>query len=155
MSGFKWNGGDPRKALRAFQRRVEQKEGAALDAIAILLERTLKVEVSTPGRGRTYRLARVSRNGLRQRTKRGVRTYIMHRASAPGDPPTVNLGSYRNSIGWRRMSLTTRRVGTDDQRGKWFEDGTPHMAKRPHFEPALKKIEKEMGKIITDHLRGA
>ena len=150
MAGFRRR--DDNGGLRGFQQRVQRREPEALDAIALVLLRSLKVEVSTPGRGRLYRLptARTRRVALQQHHRRG--TPRLHRASAPGQPPTVDTGSYRESFAFARVSATKRRVGTDDKRATWFERGTLRMAKRPHFSVAFRKVEREMGDVLRDIL---
>jgi|GEM_PF-6581272 len=85
--------------------------------------------LSQPGRGRIYR--------------RGGR---VHQASAPGDPPAEDLGTYRRSF--RKYPLQVRgdevsgEAGTDDPRAVWFELGTSQMLPRPHIEEAQRAAEE-------------
>lgn len=150
MGGFQRRDRDG--GLKGFQRRVNAREPEALDAIAMILTRALKVEVSTPGKGRLYRVRSMRRRRVTLAGHARRADVRMHRASAPGQPPAVDTGSYRNSLGWERVSATKRRVGTGDKRASWFELGTPRMAKRPHFEPAFAKVEREMGNVVGDIL---
>lgn len=59
-----------------------------------------------------------------------------HQASAPGQYPAADTGSFGNSV---KMELNTldARVGTGDDRGPWFEFGTSKMKPRPWLLPSF------------------
>ena len=61
-----------------------------------------------------------------------------HQASAPGQYPAADTGSFGNSI---KMELNTldARVGTGDERGPWFEFGTSKMLARPWLSPSFEE----------------
>jgi hypothetical protein len=75
--------------------------------------------------------------------------------SAPGAPPHVQSGEYRNSFQSRVMGGTTLRVGTPEQLGLWLEygthtkHGTVKMAARPHFTPFAHTV---LPKLVRDNL---
>jgi hypothetical protein len=106
----------------------------ALGVIGITLQTTMKKVVSTPGTGRFY--------------KRATR---MHRASAPGHPPTVDTGQYRNSIqvdvSQQREPKPVVRVGTNSVKGPWLEFGRGRIAPRPHWIPTLRKEREKLVKL--------
>lgn len=61
-----------------------------------------------------------------------------HQASAPGQYPAADTGSFGNSL---KMELNTleARVGTGDDRGPWFEFGTSRMKARPWLQPSFEE----------------
>lgn len=65
-----------------------------------------------------------------------------HRASAPGQYPAVDTGTFRASITTDVSRVGTRwegRVGTADTRGRMLEFGTARMRPRPWLRPSLQK----------------
>jgi hypothetical protein len=83
----------------------------------------------------------------------------LHRASAPGDPPTVKLGGLRRSI----QVAKPRRKGAGNLKGwqitllnkyaKWLEDGTDNMEARPYVAPTLAIMQKRVPDIIKGRIR--
>lgn len=83
----------------------------------------------------------------------------LHRASAPGDPPTVKKGGLRRAI----QVAKPRRKGVGSLKGwqlairrkyaQWLEDGTTRMAARPYVKPTLAIIEKRAPDIIKGRIR--
>lgn len=83
----------------------------------------------------------------------------LHRASAPGDPPTVRKGGLRRAIqvakprrkaagslkGWQ-LSIRRKYAG-------WLEDGTTRMAARPYVKPTLAIMQKRAPDIIRGRIR--
>lgn len=64
-------------------------------------------------------------------------------ASKPGDPPNVDMGVFVKSVQFQVDENKLRgAVGTNDERGPWFEFGTANMAARPWLTPAWKKAQK-------------
>ena len=112
--------------LQGMGPRLQTEMGRAVAATTLALHGDIIERVSQPGSGRLY-------------TRRGV----THQASAPGEPPAPDTGSYRASIQPDLTDVGTRlegRVATNDRRGPWLEYGTRNMAPRPHFAPALEAI---------------
>ena len=109
--------------------------GMVAGHVAVLLEKLIKEELSKPGSGRIY--------------KRGGRT---HQASAPGEPPAVDLGDLRRSIG-REQVEDTWRVGTGLARaaalefGHRYKDGRV-LAPRPYMRPAVKRLPEGTRRLV-------
>lgn len=110
------------------------KEGLA--DVGVELRNGIVRLLSTPGKGRTYRRGRV-----------------LHRASAPGQPPAVDTGKYRSSWNYQvgeDVQGPYVDVGTNDTRGPWFEYGTRRMAARPHARKAVNEIRSKITTAIRD-----
>lgn len=144
------NAGDafnPVKPLQTFVHNVYVAKDRSIMALALLLVRQIKVTLSTPGRGRFY----VSRRTREQGKRRKNGKPIMHRASAPGDPPAVDLGQLRGSIDMERLGYAKARVGTATVYAPALEGGTTRIAPRPFFRPALAAVRRAWdGRIKTD-----
>lgn len=176
--GFRTASGRPPEfGLRALWREAQDAKERALDAMAVAVVRQVQLELSTPGRGRVYRrrawagkgkrLARAAFDARVDRLRGTVsgrflrRKAAMHVASAPGDPPAVDTGNLRGSISWERVRQG-RRVGTNAEYAD-LEFGirnagrsrTVHIAPRPYFRPAIRKVEGTLGVILVGALRRA
>lgn len=90
--------------------------------------------LSTPGTGRVYRRGRV-----------------LHRASAPGQPPAPDTGRYRSSWNFQ-VGEDYVDIGTNDKRGPWFEYGTRRMAARPHLRPAMNEIRTKITPTVAKEI---
>lgn len=75
------------------------------------------------------------------------------RSSAPGEAPAVQTGVYINSIQTTQIDKRSAEVGTNSEIAPYLEFGTAHMAKRPHFTPAVHKLERQMERQAADSLR--
>lgn len=124
----------------------------ATRAMAVALVREIMVELSKPGTGRLYKRASWKRDGSRSMTKGGAKRYRAHRASAPGQPPAVDHGTLRSSIG----------METEDTRGSVRVGSGLATApilelemNRPFMSTAVKRVERVFNRIITGVLRGA
>lgn len=113
----------------------------AFDRLGAVLVGRIKQHLSKPGTGRVYR-----------------RRSVLHRASAPGEPPAVDTGKYRNSWGWTVVGEGAKAelwVGTGDKRGPWLEYGTSRMLPRPHLRPVIEaatasaEISSTIAEFIT------
>ena len=122
-------------ALAIFMKRGER----AADAAAMAWELKAKRLVSAPGHGRVYRHPFIFSHALgRPIPLTGKpRPGGPHRASAPGEPPTVDEGTFRRSLGWRRISRYVRRLGSGSIVGLWLQRGTRFMKPRPWFWQAM------------------
>lgn len=111
----------------------------ALKASAVVFDGTIKRVLNTPGRGKIRR---------KQTKKRKKSTFIgkATRASAPGDPPAPDTGSYRRSWGFGFVRPGVIRMGTPDVRGLPLEFGTKdgRIKPRPHARVALELAKPEM-----------
>lgn len=115
--------------------KVGGKDGLA--DVGVEATNRIKRLLSTPGRGRVYRRP----------------PSVLHRASAPGDPPAPDTGLYRASWTWR-LGEDARgpyvEIGTNQKRGPWFEFGTRRMAPRPHLRPTINSLRDEITKLVRD-----
>lgn len=101
----------------------------------------------------TYRRQRDKTDG---KMKRG-RYYT---ASAPGEPPAVRTGAFRNS--WQptacivfgsyvsRIESDIRTENGQHTLGQVLEEGTSRMAPRPHQDRILEKAEPKIVKIYSE-----
>jgi HK97 gp10 family phage protein len=115
----------------ALRRVLESSDGPVareLLRVALRLEGTTKRLLSTPGQGRLYPRGRT----------------VVHRASAPGQPPAVDTGRLRASITHTLPERDERglrvRVGTDVEYARYLEFGTRRMAPRPFLRPAMAAV---------------
>lgn len=104
--------------LEPAARRAAMRDG--LEAGARVVETRVKILLSQPGSGNEYQ--RGSRN---------------HRASAPGDPPAVDLGTLRASIAVDRVTAEEAIIAPHTDYAEYLEFGTRTMAARPYMRPAL------------------
>ena len=115
--------------------------GREMERRAIRGETEAKRLLSLPGSGRVYQKYRPRR---------------LHQASAPGEPPAVDTGLLRASVGhrvgadaegvfaeWGVMTGAEDREGgtTIDHIGVWLETGTRHMEPRPWLRPSIPAAE--------------
>ena len=111
---------------------------------------------------RSYQVANELRNSAFHvmRGKGGGRRYKVpgtksyYSASAPGEPPAVRSGAYRNSLkptAFKSGDLYTSRLESSMFYADWLENGTPggQMAPRPHHERILKHTEPEAVRIYS------
>lgn len=106
--------------------------------------------------GRRYKVPGTYR---RQRDKATgkMRNGRYYTASAPGEPPAVRTGTFRNS--WQPearvvygsyISRISSDLRTDDGRyilGELLEEGTDRMEPRPHHDRILEKAEPQIVRI--------
>jgi hypothetical protein len=67
----------------------------------------------------------------------------------PLDAPLLASGEFRDTITSEVIGLKGV-VGTTDERGVWFELGTPNMPPRAVFAPAAIRLEKKVLRILED-----
>jgi len=124
--------------VRRLRERAEAAAGGASPAIrgaGLALERAMKLKLSLPGTGRRY--------------PRGTRYHI---ASAPGQPPAVDTGAGRNSIGHELVGEVLR-VGAALAYLGDLEIGTDDIAARPWARPAFEEVRSQMSDIIVSEFR--
>lgn len=94
--------------------------------------------------GRTYI---VYKNGIR----------IVHKASAPGEPPATLFGNLKRSIATKTNGsneLTFKSGNTDKAKyAAWLEQGTSKMAPRPYMSKTVHETEKETGNYFVQYLQ--
>ncbi len=122
------------RALEKYKQRAQ----AAGDEAASVWQAAAIADVSQPGHGRTY--------------KRGS---VVHRASAPGEPPAPDTGTGRRSIGWVRIGPLKWRLGSGSIVMLWMERGTRFMARRPWILVAMRRgTLRKMRAAIRRAFRG-
>ncbi len=128
-------------ALERHLARVTGSDSAPMRLAALVLENSWKLVLSKPGGGRSY--------------TRGGKQHI---ASAPGQPPAVDTGKLRQSIGHGTVGGVMR-VGTGLVYALPLEYGYKYashtLLPRPHARPALAAARKEMGEVVAGTLRSA
>lgn len=83
----------------------------------------------------------------------------IHRASAPGDPPTVRTGRLRRGIQMARPNrnrAATRvgwRIGINVKYAPFLEFGTRRMRARPFVKPVLKKMQTLGPRMVRNRLK--
>ena len=159
-----------------------QVKGPSLDKIA----ETVTTEVRHQMEGRAYRAANELRNSalLVLRGQRSGRRYKVpgtyrrqrdkvtgkmrngryYTASAPGEPPAVRTGTFRNSwqphayfshafgtsTYWSRIESDVRTDNGQHILGEVLEQGTKRMAPRPHHDRILDHAEPKIFKIYDE-----
>lgn len=129
------------KMLGNIRRETQTQLGHAVDQSTKELHNDIRDRASEQGSGAVYPSAQGG---------------APHRASAPGEPPAKDTGSYH--IPSRRRWTGTRATGavfTTDERGPWFIDGTADMKPRPHFHPAIKEHRKRHRELVNAALKEA
>ncbi len=114
-------------------RRSEAGDYAGIRLAALALETEIKLILSRPGSGRVYG---------------------DHTASAPGEPPAVDVGEYRASFGHDVVDGVMR-VGTGQARGPGLEFGSlkRRLLPRPHMRPAVKLATGQMTGVMSTKLK--
>jgi hypothetical protein len=111
-----------------FAKYADNMQGVARKAVATTIKRIearAKASLSGPRSGRLY-------------LKRDYRGKIVHKASAPGEPPATDTGNLANSIGSRMTGRTEGEVTVTAEYAAALELGSAHIAPRPFFAPAVK-----------------
>lgn len=100
----------------------------ALSKLGVRMESEIKKILSEPGSGVVYQKYKPRRR---------------HQASAPGEPPAVDLGKYRASWGWVVEKVGNGwqlLFGTSSELGEWLEFGTTRMEARPHLRVLAERV---------------
>lgn len=138
MAGhIEWNGEQWTRDMR-----VEYRKNLA--AASIFLVTAIKADISQPG---TLRYS-VKPGGKFQKT------IYNFTHSIPGNPPYLQTGLLRSSIGWEFVkdgpgNAELARVGTPLKYGFYLEKGTRKMAARPFIEVNLRKHAATISAILT------
>lgn len=144
--------GEGPKKLRAL---AIEASGAppALVVAGLVLERTAKEMVSQPGKGKTYTATfiTIGTGAARKVIPVGTRSKP-HRAAAPGDPPAVDSGAGRNSIGHEIVGDLLRVGSALDYMG-WQELGTDRMPSHPWLRPSFVKCQAQMTDVLVSELK--
>lgn len=76
-----------------------------------------------------------------------------HRASSPGDPPSPDTNTYRNSWAVDKISEHIWALFTADDRAQALEYGSINAAPRPHLSVAIQRHQDRHTEIIRDELK--
>jgi phage gpG-like protein len=134
--------------------------------VSTVLARLIRDQLSKPGTGRRYRVAKGKKRG------RNAREKGWHVASAPGNPPAANRGELRASwtvvananIGStktenegfaslnRTGSALVLTVGSNKKYAAALEFGSTRarIAARPYIRPVIEKLQGDVEGIIAD-----
>lgn len=173
----------------AIRRRLEAVLNTGTLEVMIQTQTELQKMVSKPGRGRLYAIsgkgeqsmARVGamspfasrRMGMaatpanmraimgKQRggRHRNLRAAGVHRASAPGDPPTVNTGNLRRTIQIARPKRVRKgtaagwQIGISAIYARALEYGYKRLLPRPYVAPVLARMRTLAPRMIRNRLR--
>lgn len=79
----------------------------------------------------------------------------LHQASAPGEAPAVDMGTFIASVRVQKTRYHNQpaKLGSDDFRAEWFEHGTSRMAARPWLWPAATKAGADALSIMHREMR--
>lgn len=111
--------------------------------------------------GRRYIVPGTGRVKYNKKNKTATITYRTYQASAPGEPPAVRTGAYRNSFERRTYAegspdsvvkvhaLIESRITTPKGHnlGNLLENGRARMAPRPHRQKIMEKAEPNIKRI--------
>ena len=81
------------------------------------------------------------------------RASVVHRASAPGEPPAPDTGTARRSVGWVRKGPLSWRFGSGSVVLLWMERGTRFIEKRPWIGPTIRCAGQKMRAAIRLGMR--
>lgn len=118
-------------AMGAFNSKVQRELKQRLENAAAYAETAVKRELSRPGMGKLYG---------------------SHRASAPGQAPSVWRGDLRASITHKVMRVgmfLTALVGTNKRTAPLLEYGTSRMAPRPFMRVTIERIRPILWRLMA------
>jgi HK97 gp10 family phage protein len=148
--------------LLGIRKQLDAAIEDALGNMFLLTARSVRANLSKPGTGKVYRVAKGKKKG------RNLRARGLHRASAPGYPPAVDTNRLRASwiislgswkYGYAKINAEpTRRVlnyGSTLFYAPLLEYGTSRMKQRPYLRPAFDKVrplaEKTFQRAFNKH----
>ena len=74
--------------------------------------------------------------------------------SKPGEPPRLQCGELRRSIAWELdAGKIVGRVGTNKIYGRYLEEGTEHMEKRPFLSSTLAQQRNTIRRILLTKMK--
>ena len=127
MSNFEYD----HAAMGVFRMKVDKQIKDRLENAGAFAENAVKMALSMPGGGKLYG---------------------SHRASAPGQAPSVWTGDLRASITHTVLKLGvlwTAIVGTDKEYAPKLEFGTNKMAPRPFMRVTIARIQPTLWRLMA------
>lgn len=156
MSQIKYRGPSFEEIAEGIKADIKhQMEGRAWKA-ALALRNSSQLVLRGQRSGRRYKVPGTFRR-QRDKTDGKMKNGRYYTASAPGEPPAVRTGTFRNS--WQPTSLVSDEryiskiesdVKTDNGKhtlGEVLENGTSRMAPRPHHDRILQHAERTIVRI--------
>jgi HK97 gp10 family phage protein len=148
--------------LLTIRKQVDAAIEDALGNMFLLTARSVRANLSKPGTGKVYRVAKGKKKG------RNLRARGLHRASAPGYPPAVDTNRLRASwiislgswkYGYAKIKAESTRTvlnyGSTLFYAPLLEYGTSRMKQRPYLRPAFDKVrplaEKTFQRAFNKH----
>jgi len=148
--------------LLTIRKQVDAAIEDALGNMFLLTARSVRANLSKPGTGKVYRVAKGKKRG------RNLRARGLHRASAPGYPPAVDTNRLRASwiislgswkYGYAKINAEATRTvlnyGSTLFYAPLLEYGTSRMKQRPYLRPAFDKVrplaEKTFQRAFNKH----
>jgi hypothetical protein len=133
--------------------------GKNMDHIGVVLSGEMRALINRGSRtGRIY-FKRRGKKGKRGKVGKGwkaLNSYMVHQASAPGEPPKTDKGDLVKTITYEVKRPTPMifqcRVGTNSKIGFWLEFGTKRIKPRPFARPTLHKFESKLPGMVTKDL---
>jgi len=171
--------------LSGLAERVRARVEAVVEATAKAAAEDVKASMNHPGTGRTYRIGDVTRplrkserpgmtvwgrqGQMVMRTASGYRAKVnaagtgvnvvigarIHRASAPGEPPTIDTSELVNSIRAAKLGQFRWEVAPHTEYAGALEYGNPArgLAPRPYLRPALERARAAFVAAIQEAIR--
>lgn len=130
---------------RAVNARVDAQVERNLDKASIMLESDIKTSFGNSG-------VLGKRGGASKADRRRNR-------SKPGEPPHVDTGLLKRSVGFVKPAPRKRWIGTGlgskDKTGyaKFLEFGTRYMAPRPFLRPAFSRNRTRLARVLGAKIR--
>lgn len=128
--------GDALKKVALLSPKIIKNMDAAVKQAAMLIRNTAIKKMRQPGKGRVYL------------HYRGGKNPIVHRASAPGDPPATDTARLIGSVRTNYPEIMKSEVGSDVIYAPMVEGGTSRMAARPWLMPSLKENQESIQNLI-------
>lgn len=110
---------------------MTDKAGLVVEKTIARIHETVDAEFAAPKHGATY--------------ERGGKEHV---ASAPGEPPAVDIGNLANSVQHTMTGDTEGEVDVGAEYGLDLELGTVNMAPRPFLGPAVERAWPEFVKAM-------
>lgn len=126
-----------------FGRDLEAEQKKRLSRAAIIVSRRAKERLSVSGTG-----VRSAMGGIVRAVKRTKKTIYGAFPSRPGESPHKQTGRLRASV-TQEITGAVARVGTNVKYGRWLEQGTRKMARRPWLEVSLRESMSQIRQIFN------